>query len=256
MVDGNGSPKANLESEGGTPTKDYVSRVMSALALCVSILAGSAQAWDVFVQAPRERERALALRLDGLFSDYADCFTQQGAATMSGDPLQQAEAYSRCMLVRTNLISELSEAGDEVIDLLDTSDLVHAAWALTEVEQFNLSNLYSSRALERASDTFASRGARTARARNNFYASAGQDHEVFREFLADLERSDTAYNYYAFANAATIYVGAMSELAQCDELSTTTQELQERFDALRQNPRDRMQFSQMLAQSISGGECS
>lgn len=244
------------EREAVTPNRDHVSRVMSALALCVSILAGAAQAWDVFVQGPREREQALALRLDVLFSDYGECLTQQGSAAMSGDPAQQFAVTSRCNLVRTNLISELREAGDEVLGLIDTSDLIHAAWALTEVEEFDLSRLYSDRAIEEAHTALSSLTARSVRARNDFFASAGQDHDAYRSLLDELEQSGSAWNYSIFASTAANYVAAMSQLAMCEDVSVAVTDMEERFNALRASSMDRMQFAQMLAQSAAIGECS
>ncbi|MEJ6396188.1 hypothetical protein V8J82_23240 [Gymnodinialimonas sp. 2305UL16-5] len=248
--------ESSVEREIAAPPKDYVSRIMSAIALCVSVLAGSAQAWDVFVQGPRERQQSVALRLDVLFSDYGDCLTEQSAAAMSGDPAQQFAVTSRCNLVRTNLISELREAGEVVIDLVDMSDLIHGAWALTEVEEFELSNAYSERAIEEAPTAHDELTARAVKARNDFFSSAGQDHASYRSLLDDLEQSDSGWNYSVFASAAANYVGAMAQLALCEEVSEAVPEMQGRFDALRASPTDRAQFARMLMHSAANGECS
>lgn len=227
MSDEQNTQRSSLKDK--TNAKDYLSRTMSGLALTISILAGSAQAWDVFVVTPREQNERLALRMDTLFLEYNDVLNKLTQSSMSGDPTQQYGVNSEYNAARTNLISELRQAGNSAVDLLDYSDLISAAWALTETESYDASRAYVERAYSIAPDTYSKMTARAVGLRNDFFQSAGENRSEYEAFLTELEMSESNWGYVTFATVTGHYIGGLTHTGQCELAKKTANDLTQRF---------------------------
>ena len=200
------------------------SKYAGMIAVTIAIISGVISLYGTFIAAPAMRLEAAVGNLDRSIKEYVATQSEQMVALGANpEPMAQAYAQSAIGFARSNLLSDLRAAGDDVYEKLDIADLAMVSWMLIENSGYDLAiklaNIADRKAVDFVDVVAVRRTRGLALLMSKDIELTNEGERQFAELFAYIDKADNPNRLNAHSLAFDAKLKAYSALRNCDSLN-------------------------------------